>query len=115
MNDFSNLSAFDRCLVPLKAKESTAITMLISSGVEGAASAKAKKEEMSVASSDLVRRMSWPNTVISLMDKRYIYAPKTRLGKRLFAIREQAIAQGLRLLTEDEIRNEVMLRRGEVV
>jgi len=112
MNDFSNLSAFDRCLVPLKAKESTA--MLLSSSVEGLVSAKAKKEEMSVAS-DLIRRMSWPNTVISLMDKRYIYAPKTALGKRLSAIRERAIAQGLQLLTEDEIRNEVMLRRGEVL
>lgn len=115
MNDFSNLSVFDHCLVPLKAKESTAITILLGSSVEMLASAKAKKEEMSVASSDLIRRMSWPNSVISLIDKRYVNAPKSALGIRLSAIRERAIAQGLQLLTEDEIRNEVMRRRGEVL
>ncbi len=121
MNDFSNLSVLDHCLVPLMAKESTALTILLSSivlfssNVEAAVTAKVKKEQMIVMTSDLVRRMSSANTVITLMDKRYVNAPKSTLGKRLSAIRERAFAQGLQLLTEDEIRNEVMRRRGEVL
>ncbi len=41
------------------------------------------------------------------------YQPKTALGKRLIAIREQAIAKGLRLLNSDEIIEEIRRRRGE--
>jgi len=43
------------------------------------------------------------------------YKPKTPLGRKLVAIRAQAIAQGLRLLTEDEIRDEISHRRGDSV
>jgi len=42
------------------------------------------------------------------------FLPITGLGKRLFALRRKAIASGLRLLTEDEIIEEVKSRRGEV-
>lgn len=42
------------------------------------------------------------------------YQPRTALGERLIAIREQAIAKGLRLLDADEIIEEVRRRRGEI-
>jgi len=48
-----------------------------------------------------------------LINKSDIYAPKTEFGKRLVALRRKAIASGLRLLTEDEILEEVKQRRGE--
>jgi hypothetical protein len=41
------------------------------------------------------------------------YVPRTELGKRLLALREEAIANGLPLLTVAEIRNEMARRRGE--
>lgn len=50
----------------------------------------------------------WENT-----EKRK-YQPRTALGERLIAIREQAIAKGLRLLNADEIIEEVRRRRGEI-
>jgi len=40
--------------------------------------------------------------------------PRTPLGKRLWAIRERAIANGMSLLSEDEILKEIEFRRGEV-
>jgi hypothetical protein len=43
------------------------------------------------------------------------YRPKTALGERLMALRNQAIAKGLTLLNADEIIAEVRRRRGEVV
>jgi hypothetical protein len=43
------------------------------------------------------------------------FAAKTPLGKRLVEIRQRAIAAGLHLLTEEEIRMEVERRRGENV
>ena len=43
------------------------------------------------------------------------FTAKTALGKRLVEIRQKAIAQGLQLLTEEEIRIEIERRRGEVV
>jgi hypothetical protein len=42
------------------------------------------------------------------------YRPKTALGERLMALRNQAIAKGLTLLDPDEIIEEVRRRRGEV-
>lgn len=41
------------------------------------------------------------------------FIPKTPLGKKLLALRENAIAEGMELLNEDEILEEVMRRRGE--
>jgi hypothetical protein len=43
------------------------------------------------------------------------YRPKTALGERLMALRNQAIVKGLTLLDADEIIEEVLRRRGEVV
>lgn len=39
---------------------------------------------------------------------------RTALGRRLIALRERAIAAGLRLLSDDEVLVEVKRRRGEV-
>lgn len=39
---------------------------------------------------------------------------KTELGKRLIALRQRAIDKGLNLLTLDQIRDEILHRRGEV-
>lgn len=42
------------------------------------------------------------------------YRPKTALGERLMALRNQAIAKGLTLFDAEEIIAEVHRRRGEV-
>jgi hypothetical protein len=42
------------------------------------------------------------------------YQPKTALGERLMAIRENAIAKGLPLLNADEISEEIRRRRGDI-
>jgi hypothetical protein len=39
---------------------------------------------------------------------------RTPLGQRLMALRESAIAAGMRLMSEDEILEEVARRRGEL-
>lgn len=41
------------------------------------------------------------------------FVPATPLGKKLLALRENAIAEGMELLNEDEILEEVKRRRGE--
>ena len=43
------------------------------------------------------------------------YTPKTALGKKLVALREAAIAKGMRLMMSDEISAEIARRRGEIV
>ena len=40
------------------------------------------------------------------------FVPQTPLAKKLWAIRQRAIANGLRLLNEDEIEVELATRRG---
>lgn len=40
------------------------------------------------------------------------FAPKTPLAQKLWEIRQRAIANGLRLLNEDEIEQELAARRG---
>jgi hypothetical protein len=42
------------------------------------------------------------------------FVARTALGKRLVALRAKAIAAGMRLLTEDEVLEEVKRRRGEI-
>lgn len=43
------------------------------------------------------------------------YIPRTALGERLLALRNKAIANGMRLLSTDEVIEEVARRRGEIV
>jgi hypothetical protein len=40
-------------------------------------------------------------------------APRTELGRHLLALRERAIANGMRLLSQEEVLAEVRQRRGE--
>ncbi len=40
------------------------------------------------------------------------FVPQTTLGKKLWEIRQRAIAAGLQLLNEDEIEQELAARRG---
>jgi hypothetical protein len=51
--------------------------------------------------------------VLFVADKQ-VYRPMTPLGKKLIALRNQAIAKGLQLLNADEIVEELRHRRGEM-
>jgi hypothetical protein len=42
------------------------------------------------------------------------FVPRTALGLRLASLRARAVAGGMRLLTEDEVLEEVKRRRGEL-
>lgn len=42
------------------------------------------------------------------------FAPRTALGRKLMSLRKTAVASGMRLLTEDEVIEEVKWRRGEL-
>jgi hypothetical protein len=42
------------------------------------------------------------------------FIPRTALGKKLESLRTRAISSGMRLLTEDEVLEEVKRRRGEI-
>jgi hypothetical protein len=59
---------------------------------------------------------SFPVCRITVGDvtERRRYRPRTALGERLMALRNQAIAKGLSLLDADEIVEEISRRRGEV-
>ena len=41
------------------------------------------------------------------------FEPKTELGRRLWEIRRKAIAEGMRLLSWEELEQEKAKRRGE--
>lgn len=43
------------------------------------------------------------------------FVPQTRLGKKLWEIRQQAITQGMQLLSEEELEQELAERRGGYV
>lgn len=40
------------------------------------------------------------------------FVPQTPLGKKLWEIRQRAIAEGMQLLTEEELEQELTERRG---
>lgn len=42
-----------------------------------------------------------------------VFIPRTILGKKLMSLRKRAIASGMRLLSEDEVLEEVKRQRGE--
>ncbi|MCL2010115.1 MAG: hypothetical protein FWG71_06160 [Synergistaceae bacterium] len=43
-----------------------------------------------------------------------LFTPRTKLGKRLFALRTKAVHAGMKLLSEEEVLEEVKRRRGEL-
>ena len=43
-----------------------------------------------------------------------LFTPRTELGKRLSALRTKAVLAGMKLLSEEEVLEEVKRRRGEL-
>jgi hypothetical protein len=43
-----------------------------------------------------------------------LFTPRTELGKRLLALRAKAVLAGMKLLSEEEVLEEVKRRRGEL-
>jgi len=43
-----------------------------------------------------------------------VFTPRTELGRRLYALRKKAVIAGLKLLSEEEVLEEVKRRRGEI-
>ena len=58
--------------------------------------------------------MSCRRTKIIFPEVMEEFVPRTELGRKLLALRNQAIQAGMKLLPEDEILEEVRRRRGEV-
>ena len=47
--------------------------------------------------------------------KDFSFTPRTELGRDLRAIRQRAIAEGMKLLNPDELEREILSRRGGVL
>ena len=58
--------------------------------------------------------MSQPVSVFYSPGITEVFVPRTPLGKRLVVLRRKAIQAGMKLLTEDEVLEEVRRRRGEL-
>lgn len=58
-------------------------------------------------------KVSGKITEVVLVEPRK-FVPRTPLGERLFFLRRRAINSGLRLLSADEVLEEVRRRRGEL-
>jgi len=56
---------------------------------------------------------SWQITLVNSPGEREEFIPRTALGTKLLSLRNRAVASGMRLLSEDEILDEVAQRRGE--
>jgi hypothetical protein len=56
---------------------------------------------------------SAPVSKVTINQLRKPYAARTALGKKLVALREKAIANGVQLLTAEEIQRELKHRFGE--
>lgn len=54
------------------------------------------------------------STKVSLSEWELVFTPRTDLGKRLYALRTKAVVSGIRLLSEEEVLDEVKRRRGEL-
>ena len=52
---------------------------------------------------------------VSFLSSKTDFFPRTPLGKKLYSLRKKAIASGLKLLSEEEVLEEIMRRRGELV
>jgi len=44
--------------------------------------------------------------------KDFSFTPKTELGRDLWAIRQRAVASGMKLLNSEELEQEILSRRG---
>jgi hypothetical protein len=54
-------------------------------------------------------------TEVSFTNSKIQFYPQTPLGKKLYSLRKEAIASGIKLLSEEEVLEEIMRRRGELV
>ena len=61
-----------------------------------------------------MERGSQQITVVNFPGEREEFIPRTALGERLLSLRNRAVASGMRLLSEDEVLEEVRHRRGEL-
>jgi len=59
-------------------------------------------------------RSTCQSTKVSLSEWEPVFTPRTDLGKRLYALRANAMVSGIRLLSEEEVLEEVKRRRGEL-
>ena len=113
----------DRPLALLKAKESSATTLLVgttSLWMLSLGSAMALAHDTTKSNGGVMYKLGLTpytssQSTIVVCASRYAFVPRTALGKTLAALREAAIARGLPLLTADEISNEIARRRGETV
>lgn len=60
------------------------------------------------------RAGSFQVTILIIPGEKEEYAPRTALGEKLVSLRKKAVAAGMRLLSEDELLEEVRRRRGEL-
>lgn len=58
--------------------------------------------------------MSYRSTEIIIPEVMKMFVPRTPLGKKLLALRTQAIKAGMKLLNANEVLEEVKRRRGEI-
>jgi len=58
--------------------------------------------------------MSYRSTEIIIPEVTEAFVPRTPLGRKLLSLRIRAIKAGMKLLTEDEVLEEVRRRRGEL-
>jgi len=58
--------------------------------------------------------MSYRSTEIIFPEVTEVFVPRTPLGRKLLSMRIRAIEAGMRLLSADEVMEEVRRRRGEL-
>lgn len=58
-------------------------------------------------------KSTWQSTEVFSSQWETGFTPRTDLGKRLYALRAKAVAAGMKLLSEEEVLEEVKRRRGE--
>jgi len=75
-----------------------------------------------VSEKSTVRIIIWPpaytgsccrSTKVLYCPENPSFIPKTKLGKKLYALRTKAVTSGIKLFTEKEIRDEIRTHRGE--
>lgn len=119
------MSISDLPLASLKAKESSATTLLLGAAWVGwmlAASSSmplsnndARPKDVRVLRDGSTCGSSSQVSEIIDVPTQPAYRPKTALGRKLMELRKAAIMRGMHLLTADEINDEIEQRRGEVV
>lgn len=58
-------------------------------------------------------RSTYQTTEVFSSQWKTVFTPRTDLGKRLYTLRAKAVDAGMKLLSEEEVLEEVKRRRGE--